>query len=300
MGAAVKLLEHSGNQEFFKFWMEWAETNLDYLRVKRDLFGQPWAIPLDGSAHILGDRGFIFLFNEAGEDHAGLIPLNEWIGLKSGRTFDVEQIYPDARNLAANVKRGEKVLLPVEASRMSVVEIRPSSATAAIPERIVWSSLGDAKVTMRDKELAIEELKGFEGETREIVLSLRKEIPEKLVVNGIPVEFAIVERALFASVEFEVPATSRVMDVRTIWDGANAASQIDGGMLLKVPIALRSKKRLASGIYEFTLECNFDRGGVFVKSDAELQEGLLAAAMFDAYPPTYGNLAFWDVRFDQF
>lgn len=44
-------------------WLDWGRANVEYLLVRRDLFDWPGKGVVDGSAHLIGDRGLIFLFN---------------------------------------------------------------------------------------------------------------------------------------------------------------------------------------------------------------------------------------------
>ena len=46
-----------------KKWLDWGRANIDYLFVRKDLPHWPAPGQVDGSAHILGDRGLVFLFN---------------------------------------------------------------------------------------------------------------------------------------------------------------------------------------------------------------------------------------------
>ena len=75
-------------------WPQWA-TNLDYLMVKHNLYGQPCREQgIDGSAHIVDDRGYLFLFNPWRKPHAGQITLDERIRLTKGQQFRVDMLYP--------------------------------------------------------------------------------------------------------------------------------------------------------------------------------------------------------------
>src|ERR1017187_6205786 len=48
---------------FLSKWKKWATENVACLKVKRDLFGQPLREGgIDGSAHVMNDSGFIFIF----------------------------------------------------------------------------------------------------------------------------------------------------------------------------------------------------------------------------------------------
>lgn len=48
-------------------WRAWATENHSYLKVKRDLFDCPGDSPVGGSAHVITDRGFLFLFAVGGK-----------------------------------------------------------------------------------------------------------------------------------------------------------------------------------------------------------------------------------------
>ncbi len=44
-------------------WLDWGRKNVEYLKVRKDLPDWPAPGKVDGSAHIVGDRGLVFLFN---------------------------------------------------------------------------------------------------------------------------------------------------------------------------------------------------------------------------------------------
>lgn len=78
-------------------WLDWGRKNIRYLQVRKDLEEWPGAGEVDGSAHITGDRGLIFLFNPNPKALPGRFRLDdESIGLTSGTHFEVRQVYPAA------------------------------------------------------------------------------------------------------------------------------------------------------------------------------------------------------------
>ncbi|MFN5737507.1 MAG: LamG domain-containing protein, partial [Akkermansiaceae bacterium] len=81
IGPGFKGLAHAENREFLKKWRAWASKNHAYLKVKRDLFDCPGEAAIDGSAHLIKDRGFLFLFAVGKEPARASIPLNRWLGL---------------------------------------------------------------------------------------------------------------------------------------------------------------------------------------------------------------------------
>jgi hypothetical protein len=78
-----------------KKWLDWGRKNVEYLMVRRDLPDWPAADKVDGSAHVIGDRGLIFLFNPSQSALVGEFDLTEdSIGLRATGNFQVSQEYP--------------------------------------------------------------------------------------------------------------------------------------------------------------------------------------------------------------
>ena len=103
-----------------------------YLKVKRDLFDCPGEAAIDGSAHIIKDRGFLFLFAVGKQPARASIPLNRWLGLDedSQALYQVKEIYPrDGADLGV-YRYGE--ILKYDVPRDSAVVLWMSPAR---PER---------------------------------------------------------------------------------------------------------------------------------------------------------------------
>src|SRR6185437_2174586 len=90
-------------------WLAWGRKNIEYLQVRKDLPQPPAAGKVDGSAHIAGNKGLVFLFNPNRDALTARFVLDEEsIGLTSGARFGVVQSYPPAEmkqllNLGAEV-----------------------------------------------------------------------------------------------------------------------------------------------------------------------------------------------------
>ncbi|MBZ5586372.1 MAG: hypothetical protein LAQ30_30130 [Acidobacteriia bacterium] len=54
------------DRQWFRRWLEWTAANKEYLRHTRTILGQPAIGKVDGTASIIGDRGYLFLFNPNG------------------------------------------------------------------------------------------------------------------------------------------------------------------------------------------------------------------------------------------
>ncbi len=85
-----------GDRAIIRRWLDWSRENSNYLMVRRDLADWPSAGKTDGSAHIVNDRGFIFLFNpNAAPMKSRFILSEECIGINgSCGKFTITQHYP--------------------------------------------------------------------------------------------------------------------------------------------------------------------------------------------------------------
>jgi hypothetical protein len=301
LGVGVKILNRPQNQEFFRKWTAWANQNHPYLNVKRDLFGQPWSIPLDGSAHLLRDRGYIFLFNEGATDMVGSVPLNDWIGLTEGHAFNIKQIYPKEQMLEVRVERGKSVFLPVEASGAAVVSVEPASAVASPLPEINWHSLRGARMSFSKGDLRIEELDGFQGQTREIVVLTNGVLPKHLWVNGQTVPFATRGNVVLGQVAFGTPLTPQVIPNQELWEAGKNKLDSHGILVVDDTAPVISRPKFGSGIYEVDILCEFNLGGFFWKADSEKRrQGVMGTAILTWYKPIDGHIGLWDASFQQF
>ena len=105
-------------------WLDWGRKHADYLKVRKDLPDWPAPGKVDGSAHILDNRGFVFLFNSNKQELPGQFALTrEGIGLSGQGRFRVTQYYPlsqEERFLGG----GAEVRWPVPPQTAVILEIR--------------------------------------------------------------------------------------------------------------------------------------------------------------------------------
>ena len=93
--------------------------------VRKDLPDWPTPGKVDGSAHIVGQRGFVFLFNPNKDPLQGTFALSEEsIGLAGNGTFRISQHYPVAERAIA-VQYGETVPWNVPGQTAVILEIQP-------------------------------------------------------------------------------------------------------------------------------------------------------------------------------
>jgi hypothetical protein len=107
-------------------WLDWGRKNEAYLKVRNDLPGWPAAGRVDGSAHMTGDRGVVFLFNPNPEPASGEFALTtESIGLEASGSLRVEQEYPKS-GLYRECEAGQVVQWEVPAESPVVLRISPA------------------------------------------------------------------------------------------------------------------------------------------------------------------------------
>jgi hypothetical protein len=107
-------------------WLAWGRKNIEYLKVRKDLPDGPAVGKVDGSAHIVSDRGLVFLFNSGKIKLSGQFALTEdSIGLKGKGNFQVSQEYPasDRKIVSAS---GQTVRWEVPAESVIVLRIQPA------------------------------------------------------------------------------------------------------------------------------------------------------------------------------
>jgi len=105
-------------------WLDWGREKIDYIMVRKDLPDWPAAGKVDGSAHILEDRGYVFLFNPNSEALDGTFSLDESIGIVKGERFHVSSVHP-AGETRTNLARGQTVIWSIPGQTAVVLEIAP-------------------------------------------------------------------------------------------------------------------------------------------------------------------------------
>jgi hypothetical protein len=105
-------------------WLAWGRKNIAFLQVRRDLPAWPGPGQVDGSAHIRGEQGLVFLFNPNRQPLAAGFQLDEpSLGLTSEGRYAIRQEYPPAgRRIEA--KYGARVAwqVPPESALVLCVE----------------------------------------------------------------------------------------------------------------------------------------------------------------------------------
>lgn len=132
MGPAFKGLHIKENRDCLKKWRAWATKNYDYLKVKRDLFDCPGQLPLDGSAHIIKDRGFLFLFPVTGDNLRASIPLNRWLQLEENpdALYRIQEVHPREGTDLGVYRYGDTFLYDLAGNSPVVLSLEPAPGKA--------------------------------------------------------------------------------------------------------------------------------------------------------------------------
>jgi hypothetical protein len=136
IGPGYKGLALEENRQFLKKWRDWASQNYRYLKVKRDLFDCPGEAAIDGSAHMIKDRGFLFLFPVGGKKVRASIPVNRLLQLEEnpGALYQVKEVYPREGTDLGIYKYGTEFLYDMPVSSPVVLALEPAPA-GSVPRR---------------------------------------------------------------------------------------------------------------------------------------------------------------------
>src|SRR5207249_1801153 len=111
----------AADEAWFRRWIAWADTNREYLRHTRPILGQPAIGKLDGTAAVVGGRGFVFLFNPNERRLTAQLTRGE-LGLGAGRVSLREL---EEGSGARDWGSGDTISIPVEGESYRVLAIEP-------------------------------------------------------------------------------------------------------------------------------------------------------------------------------
>ena len=122
----------SYDRGWLRDWLGWTVTNKEYLRRTRTILGQPALGKIDGTAAIIGNRGFIFLFNPDARRLTTVVRLDASIGLRPTRRIVLRELYPMRGTLLGKAgegtwRAGDEVPLTLDGGSARVFEIQPAT-----------------------------------------------------------------------------------------------------------------------------------------------------------------------------
>ncbi len=118
----------AADKAWIRNWLQWTVQNKEYLRHTRTILEQPAVGHVDGTAAVVGDHGFLFLFNPNYKQHAADFVLDESIGLTSGKQYILKELYPFAGRVLGKAQaglwnRGDRVRLVLDGTSATVFEV---------------------------------------------------------------------------------------------------------------------------------------------------------------------------------
>jgi hypothetical protein len=181
------------DRRWFRHWLEWTEQNKEYLRHTRTILGQPAIGKVDGTSALLGDRGYLFLFNPNGRRLSARFTLDATIGLKVQGRFVLKELYPLENRLigkpgAGVWTSGDRVSIDMDGGSALVLELQPAPAEVTRP--ILFNAPGSA--ALEGGVLTLEGVRGETGTAAELLVLLPRGLTARAVqMNGRPAEFAV-------------------------------------------------------------------------------------------------------------
>ena len=173
------------DKRWFRNWLDWTDKNIEILRHLRPIIGPPMVGRVDGTAAIVGNHGFVFLFNPNYRQLNAEFILDASIGLTSGSQFAIKELYPENGKLIGKPgnawwKLGDKISMPMDGTSAVVLEINPAPQVSA---PILLNAIG--KASLRNDRLSLTEVQGEVGTTVELQIVIPpKRSVRHLTVNG--------------------------------------------------------------------------------------------------------------------
>ena len=162
----------AADREWLRRWLDWTVEHKEYLRNTRTILGQPSFGKIDGTSAILGNRGFIFLFNPDARRLTTSLRLDASIGLRGSGRFVLREIYPLEGTRIGKAgegtwRAGDGVTLSVDGGSARVLEIQPATETGS---PTVFNAPGRAAI--ENGVLEVRDVRGEVGTTATLAVAL--------------------------------------------------------------------------------------------------------------------------------
>lgn len=190
---------------FFRRWLEWTDENRSYLLNMRFIVGPPAVGRVDGTSALVGDRGYIFLFNPNGRQLTAEFRLDQSIGLSGGGRFVLTEIYPQEGRRIGKPAEGlwnysDLVSIPMDGASALVLKVAPVEARDSQP--LVFTVPGTARWSVG--ELSLTGVRGEIGtHVQALVLLASGQKAEDVTVNGRRARYSQSDNVVTIPLRFE-------------------------------------------------------------------------------------------------
>jgi hypothetical protein len=180
------------DRRWFRRWIDWTAAHKEYLRHTRAILGQPAIGKVDGTSAIVGDRGYVFLFNPNGRRLEADFTLDASIGYSGRGGVQIRELFPNEGRLAGKPgvgfwQAGDRVSVAMDGVSVLVLEIEPAPAGRVTP--VLFGAVGS--VTVRGGVVSIDGVRGEMGTSQEVLLVVPAAgAVTGVMVNGQPAPFA--------------------------------------------------------------------------------------------------------------
>ncbi len=174
------------DRQWIRRWIDWTGANQQYLRHTRTILGQPAIGKVDGTSALLGDRGYIFLFNPNGRRLEACFRLDASIGFDGTTRSTLRELYPVEGRLvgkpnAGDWSPGDSVRVMLDGASALVLEVQPAAASADLP--VVFNVPGT--ITATGSTVSIAGVTGEVGTSVEVLARVSNpEAVTALTING--------------------------------------------------------------------------------------------------------------------
>ena len=229
------------DKAWFRSWLDWTEKNASYLRALRPILGPPMVGRADGTAAIVEDSGFVFLYNPNPGRVEARFRLDASIGLVKGDRFVVREVHPEEGKMVGSAeglwKAGSEVVLNLAGADARVFEIFP--APDKLEEAALFNAAGSA--SFKNGRLVLTGVSGEPGTTAEaLVLLPAGKTVRAMSVNGVAYPFKQKGDVVPFTVRFAGKAFGRLQAL-----GAYDPNFAGGTVKAKFTIPARVFKQLA-------------------------------------------------------
>jgi hypothetical protein len=218
------------DKAWIRSWLDWSVKNKEYLRHTHTILDQPAMGHVDGTAAILGDRGYLFLFNPNYKQLPAEFSLDQSLGVTRGAKFLLRGLYPGNGRLigkpgAGVWSRGDVVRLSLDGTSATALELIPEEE---VKQPVLFNAAAlhgstPPAVELRGSALLVAHVAGEPGTAQEVgVLLAENRKVSSMTVNGTSVKFTqygnyVEAQARFAGARF---AQSQEITVAPNGDGS--------------------------------------------------------------------------------